>query len=595
MASSSSVISASLSQSGNTIAVSSLPNHRSSNSSSNSNTSRSLRVLLFQVATGLLQTTLTYRSTETASEAATATGNGIIKVLFVGDTTVAAICEDKVVVWDLTRGVVAYTVPVKKDQRFVDAAAVAVAVADGAATPSIAVLVQTKDEKVQIHQFSATTGKLVRKIKVGKHCEGLSLAVSSNSKHLLIRRRDSLVVLDAATGEKVSKLSGLVAPAETTAGNSNMLAAVDSVAATISAGQVVLVHVETGAKITTDSGSGAASSLVVHDEAAGLQLFQTAAGETMLLVDGTRLFRIHVVEDGGKAFSCQPKAVSKLSVASDIDGFSMVSGAGQTMIAVLHQAGKFQVQSLPLLSQPNIPVAWNQPEQASAGGSGKQSDSIKDSTSSSSKRKAAETNSLTVLGPGQAGGEARTLTEGPASKKKRAIQDDGDENDDAENEGPTIAERLERLQKALDEESGDDDSDDDDDNNTNATKDRLRFSVKKATTESLTQLLQQALQSADDAMLELALDVRDPTVLAETCQGLSSDYLSILLTALTTRLASKPARAEHLCAWLTVILQSGKIRSAEHVQPLRNLIQERLEVFPALLKLDGRLSMMKSL
>jgi hypothetical protein len=67
------------------------------------------------------------------------------------------------------------------------------------------------------------------------------------------------------------------------------------------------------------------------------------------------------------------------------------------------------------------------------------------------------------------------------------------------------------------------------------------------------------------------------------------------LTALTTRLASKPARAEHLCAWLTVILQSGKIRSAEHVQPLRNLIQERLEVFPALLKLDGRLSMMKSL
>jgi hypothetical protein len=149
--SSSSVISASLSQSGNAIAVSSLPNHRSSNSSSNSNTSRSLRVLLFQVATGLLQTTLTYRSTETASEAATATGNGIIKVLFVGDTTVAAICEDKVVVWDLTRGVVAYTVPVKKDQRFVDAAAVA----DSTATPSIAVLVQTKDEKVQIHQFAA--------------------------------------------------------------------------------------------------------------------------------------------------------------------------------------------------------------------------------------------------------------------------------------------------------------------------------------------------------------------------------------------------------------------------------------------------------
>jgi hypothetical protein len=101
----------------------------------------------------LQTTTLTYRSTEAASQYETATANGIVKIMFVGDTTVVAICEDKVVVWDLPRGVVAYTVPVKKDQRFVDAAAVAVA--DGAATPSIAVLVQTKDEKVQIHQFAA--------------------------------------------------------------------------------------------------------------------------------------------------------------------------------------------------------------------------------------------------------------------------------------------------------------------------------------------------------------------------------------------------------------------------------------------------------
>jgi hypothetical protein len=442
-------------------------------------------------------------------------------------------------------------------------------------------------------------------------------------------------VLNAVTGEKVSKYSGLVA---TEAAGSNVMAAVDNIAATISAGQVVLVHVETGAKIET--GTSASSNMVVHDEAAGLQMFQTAAGDTMLLVDGTRLFKIHVTEnvvkkskkspkkgdnDSAKAptFSCQPKAVSKLSLASDIDGFHVATVSGSAashLVAILYQAGKFQVQTLPLMKAKDdkddgtsmhsqIAVAWNTPEQAATG-----KQAAETTSSSSSKRKVPETSGpsgLTVLGPGQAGGEAQTTTDGPASKKKRTVSGDendddeemmDDENDNAESEGPTIAERLAGLQKAMDEDS-DDDSDDDDDNNgkskyDNATKDRLDslgFSVKKATTESLTQVLKQALQSADDAMLELALSVRDQTVLAETVQGLSGEYLPTLLTALTTRLASKPARAEHLCQWVTVILQSGKIHSAEHVQPLRNLIQERLEVFPSLLKLDGRLSMMKSL
>lgn len=650
MASSSS-ISASLSQNGSTVAVSSV--HSSSSNSSNG----ALRVLLFQVGTGLLQTTLKYRPTDTDNTStSTSTSAGITKVLFVGDTVTAAVCQDKLVVWDLTRGVVAYTVPCKADQQFIDAVTIVSNNDDNDTSNmtdnSIAVLVQTKD-KVQIHQFAAATGKLVRKIKVGKHAEGISLAAvtannSSTSKkgkseqqhYLIVHRKESLVVLNATTGEKVSKFSGLVAT-ETATPNVNVLAAVDNVAATISAGQVVLVHIETGAKIdigTSSAGGGnnaASNSLVVHDEAAGLQMFQTASGDTMLLVDGTRLFRIPVVDtttvqhknskkgkkdndNQERSFSCQPKAVSKFSLASDIDGFATVSGAGASqshLVAVLYQAGKFQVQTLPLMKPSDdkdggtsmnsqIAVAWNTPEQASA------SKQQAETTSSSSKRKVTETNSLTVLGPGQAGGEARTTTDGPASKKKRTLSGDSngdndeemDENDNAEGEGPTIAERLELLQKAMDDDKFDDSDDEDDDGDDDKAKDAVKarldslgFSVKKATTESLTQVLQQALQSADDAMLELALSVRDPTVLAETCQELSSEYLPVLLTALTTRLASKPARAEHLCQWLSVILQSGKIRSPEHVQPLRNLIQERLEVFPSLLKLDGRLSMMKSL
>jgi hypothetical protein len=151
----------------------------------------------------------------------------------------------------------------------------------------------------------------------------------------------------------------------------------------------------------------------------------------------------------------------------------------------------------------------------------------------------------------------------------------------------------------MEEEEEDDDEFDEDEMETEDVERRKslldKFQPKKATTESLTALLQQALQSGDDALLEVALGVRDSAVLSETCRRLPGEHVPVLLAALTHRLACKPARAEHLCAWLTAVLQSGRVESVEHLQPLQNLLQERLEVFPALLKLEGRLSMMGSL
>jgi U3 small nucleolar RNA-associated protein 5 len=111
----------------------------------------------------------------------------------------------------------------------------------------------------------------------------------------------------------------------------------------------------------------------------------------------------------------------------------------------------------------------------------------------------------------------------------------------------------------------------------------------------LTKLLEQALQSSDDAMLELALQVSNTKVIKETCQELADDHLPTLLNALTSRLASKPTRANQLCPWISILLRTGRIRSVAHLQPLRNLLQERLEIFPALLKLEGRLGMLTNL
>ena len=75
-------------------------------------------------------------------------------------------------------------------------------------------------------------------------------------------------------------------------------------------------------------------------------------------------------------------------------------------------------------------------------------------------------------------------------------------------------------------------------------------------------------------------------------QELQDSHMEILLAKLTYRLASKPNRAAELAVWISVVLQSGKVRHPQQLRPLRNLLQERIDSFPHLLRLEGRLSML---
>ena len=120
---------------------------------------------------------------------------------------------------------------------------------------------------------------------------------------------------------------------------------------------------------------------------------------------------------------------------------------------------------------------------------------------------------------------------------------------------------------------------------------RKDFVAKRATTESLTQLLTQALRGSDDGLLELALAVKDKKVMRQTMKRLDSYCVDILLTKLTYRLASKPQRAEELAAWLSLVLESGRVKQMGQLQPLKNLLQDRIDALPLLLQLQGRLSM----
>jgi len=222
-----------------------------------------------------------------------------------------------------------------------------------------------------------------------------------------------------------------------------------------------------------------------------------------------------------------------------------------------------------------------------------------------------------------------------------------DDDDDDEGEGKeSIGERLKQLSSALDDptDSEDDDDDDDDDEpKSSALTTKSRSSRAPATSESIATLLTQALLSNDDAQLEVALHVPDVRIINASLKALKGhpykqeeeknkqhsqqqsraefeyhqkgEILAALLAKLVTRLARAPSRAQNLGGWLRGTLVALKehneqssgsgsgmkkggggggneIDLASKLAPLKNLLNDRVESFPHLLRLEGRLSLL---
>lgn len=240
----------------------------------------------------------------------------------------------------------------------------------------------------------------------------------------------------------------------------------------------------------------------------------------------------------------------------------------------------------------------------------------------SKKRKVASSNNV-VIGPGESGGEALKVTD-TTKKIKRDNSEGGEVDDDfalddvEDDEGEhTIAQKLALLSSALDR------GDDDDDHlvkfQRNSISSENRFKAKSATADSLLVLLRQALLANDDAQLEIALQVSDKKVIEHSIvslrrdeetntsveSGTSNDMTIILLTKLVTRISRKPSRAQQLSFWVRTVLvalispsSNGSIKIgkrekdiAEKLAPLRNMLSERVESLPELMRLEGRLGL----
>lgn len=250
------------------------------------------------------------------------------------------------------------------------------------------------------------------------------------------------------------------------------------------------------------------------------------------------------------------------------------------------------------------------------------------------KRKASSvSNKAITLGPGESGGEAMIIDDKQQLVKRikkdhDSKNDDDDDDDDFdweqtgdnEENGTSIAERLQRLAADMHRDS-EDEEDDDAKNSSEGSSSKISFKPKSATSDSLSNLLRQALKSNDDPKLEIALEVRDRSIIRNSVMSLSSighendtpkdNIIVILLSKLVTRLAKKPTRADQLSFWIRTVLvalvtpkesskngSTWKMNETEReialraLEPLRNLLSERAENLSGLLKLEGRLSLL---
>jgi len=522
----------------------------------------------------------------------------LIQLAFVGTTSILGLFgRQQVVVWDLNRGVVATTLSASEDQGFL-----AVAAPSGDNDDEKYYALVRHGPKIVVQEYQTSNNKLVRKIKSGRlsgyddvddvdmtaeqpdffqgRKDTASLIITSS--YVVVRTKDSGIrIMDKESGKKTGQIkiraSGLSAhfgeassiEMSRCLGNSNIVVASED------AGDAILYDLDSCkeiARLPSDSAITKQAGVP-----SGLQALARTKDDAFTLLRNGSLYS--VVSGGNKSTQCE-----KLTQLSTNNPVSLFLKSNNKVLALTYQSSsEYRVQWIDLsLNNEDGPPAVYKLDQ--------QQKSHKYDTSNTTKRKPSE---CKVLGPGQAGNE--TL----ASVKKMKLSTDNDEdenNSDIDNDDAnvTIAERLQMLTDALDEEEIEDDNGKDDKGIAAAiaaAAGKTKFKPQKVSTESLKELLTQALQSSDDGLLELALSVHDVKIIATTIKEMNEDLLVILLGKLTSRLASSPLRAEALSVWISHCLKRGSFDS-EHLAVLRNMLYERIESFPDLLRLEGRLSMM---
>jgi hypothetical protein len=226
--------------------------------------------------------------------------------------------------------------------------------------------------------------------------------------------------------------------------------------------------------------------------------------------------------------------------------------------------------------------------------------------------------------------------EGYGDFEMAAGKDDYDfklEEEQDEEHKQSISDRLAMLSSAMEQTDEETDFDDEEEDATKSKKAKRpsKKSIKSltATSESLTTLLTQALSSNDSIQLNIALQVTDYRIVENTVKALqlldaqrtdasTEGYIPMLMGHIVRRMARRHTLVTALTSWIkAILLTSSQISSrrlvggntalgaeeeermaregrelALKLGPLRNFLNERVECFPQLLRLEGRLALL---
>ncbi|KAI9321044.1 WD40-repeat-containing domain protein [Dichotomocladium elegans] len=154
--------------------------------------------------------------------------------------------------------------------------------------------------------------------------------------------------------------------------------------------------------------------------------------------------------------------------------------------------------------------------------------------------------------------------------------------------GPSIADKLSEIEL------------EDDQNKSSGDGKPKKKAVAIPSAGSLQQVLVQALHSNDQALLEACLQHTKPEVIRSTVKRLPTSYVIPLMQQLIARFQSKPNRGHGLLEWIRAVLlihTTYLMTVPDLVGKLSNFYQTldaRLNVFPKLLALRGRLDMIQN-
>ena len=483
---------------------------------------------------------------------------------------------DKVIVWDLLRGVVGSVLTSPPSTTYHGLSL------NNGKLYALSVSGETGRVAVLVYDISAEGGgRLKRKIKCpsldGDEAKSirLGLAVSGNNTNadnsgaeggeggviVAVRIGDVLRLLNGTNGKKLAKCKIRGDDSDDGGGTSSSPSSSTPVAFS-SDGHLIATATATGLQIFDAAMGGKALYTVkcVQQLVADAAIRPIEGGKYAVLLtadEGT-----YLAECGGsagkkgakkhdKAATAAIDALATLRCASTGDNgdsrsiaaaaFHSASPGNRVMILSIGGGGAVEIDEVNYRDEDGAMVRGEVVVGRGAGDDEEDAGGSMDGDDAEKKRKRALPSGELVLGPGEAGGEAMGVSDGTTSKKRAKVATAADDNDAADNDdeddefvllpdddateeaaGATIADRLALLTSEM-ERDGTDSDDSEEDEETVAALYGSGKKKRKATTESLSTLLRQALSSNDDGQLEVALHVRDKKVIENSIAALARE------------------------------------------------------------------------